>query len=209
MRRIIHSPSFLLFIPLVMCLAGCADQAAQAPTAPTAVLSSVPAASAGVQSSSAAAKTSAGCYAVKFQMIAEDPDVSDFHLSGDLVGTSEPTFDSDMKFAGVTIANHGTAVWTITGGVIPGLTTFQTTFDNRNILSDRPGSPGDVFENIGTHRAISGVAKANLTYHGSLIYQPPVTLLSHQYQGVICPSPTRRTEPSRRATLAVALVVYA
>ena len=188
MRRLVRPPLFLLCLPLVICLVGCADQATQAPTAPTAVLSSVPAASAGVQSSSAAAKTSAGCYAVKFHVIAEDPDVSDLHLSGDLVGTFEATFDdSDMKFAGVTIANHGTAVWTITGGVIPGLTTFQTTFDNRNIMSDRPGSDGDVFENIGTHRAISGVAKANLTYHGSLIYKPPVILLDHLYSGVICP----------------------
>jgi hypothetical protein len=55
MRRIVHSPSFLLFIPLVMCLAGCADQAAQAPTAPTAALSSVSAASAGGLSSMTAA----------------------------------------------------------------------------------------------------------------------------------------------------------
>ena len=187
MRRLVRSPLFLLCLPLVMCLVGCADQAAQVPTAPTAALSSVPAASAGVQSSSAAAKTSAGCYAVKFQLVAEDPDLVDVHLSGDLEGTVVYTFDSDMKFAGATVANHGTYVWTITGGVVPGLTTFQTAFDNRNIMSDRPGSSGDVFENIGTHRAISGVAKANLTYHGSLIYQPPVTLLSHQYQGVICP----------------------
>jgi len=55
MRRIVRSPSFLLFIPLVMCLAGCADQAAQAPAAPTAVLSSVSAASAGGLSSMTAA----------------------------------------------------------------------------------------------------------------------------------------------------------
>ena len=92
MRREVRPLFLLLVIPLVAPISGCADNAGSVPAAPTAVLSSVSAASSGVQSSSAAARSD-GCYAVKFQLIAEDPEISDFHLSGDLVGTSESTFD--------------------------------------------------------------------------------------------------------------------
>jgi len=59
MRRIVRSPLFLLCLPLVAFLVGCADQAAQAPTAPTGVLSSASTASAGgLSSMTAAAKLS-------------------------------------------------------------------------------------------------------------------------------------------------------
>jgi hypothetical protein len=57
MRRTVRPPWLLLFIPVVACLAGCADNAAQAPAAPTAALSSASAASAaGLSSGTAAAK---------------------------------------------------------------------------------------------------------------------------------------------------------
>lgn len=60
MRRIVRTPLFLLCLALVLCLAGCADRSAQAPTAPTAVLPAVSAASAagGLTSATAAAKPS-------------------------------------------------------------------------------------------------------------------------------------------------------
>ena len=79
-------------------------------------------------------------------------------------------------------------MWEITGGVL-GPLTFETTFDNRNIATDRPGSPADVFENTGKHRALSGVSKANLTYNGPAIFDPASFsfVLDHHYNGVICP----------------------
>lgn len=55
MRQVVRPPWLLLFIPLLASLAGCADNTAQAPAAPTAVLSSVSAASAGGLSSGTAA----------------------------------------------------------------------------------------------------------------------------------------------------------
>jgi hypothetical protein len=59
MRQVVRPPWLLLFIPLLASLAGCADNTAQAPAAPTAVLSSVSAASAGgLSSGTAAAKQS-------------------------------------------------------------------------------------------------------------------------------------------------------
>jgi hypothetical protein len=86
----------------------------------------------------------------------------------------------------VTIANSGTTNWSIDGGIVPGLGTFVTEFDNRNINIDRPGSPATLFENKGAHRALQGVEKANLSYKGtfSLLPSPEGNL---DYEGVICP----------------------
>jgi hypothetical protein len=59
MRRVVRPPWLLLLIPLVASFVGCADNAIQAPAAPTAVLSSDSAASAGgLSSGTAAAKLS-------------------------------------------------------------------------------------------------------------------------------------------------------
>lgn len=105
-------------------------------------------------------------------------------VTGDLVGTATQTFVGANTFAGVTVKNSGTATWDITAGVL-GAFTFETTFENMNIQTDRPGSPFDVFENIGKHRAAGGVQTANLTYIGTF---PLATLTSdHDYHGVICP----------------------
>ncbi len=124
-----------------------------------------------------------GCATVKFNIggvVFPDP----IPITGDLEGTFAPTFMGDQKFSGVTTANGGTAVWDITGGVL-GPLTFETTFDNRNIDTDRPGSPSTFFENIGRHRALDGVQKANLTYLGTFSF---ITFeIDHDYQGVICP----------------------
>lgn len=107
-------------------------------------------------------------------------------VSGDLVGEVLVEFDpNSVGFAGKTISNAGTAQWDITGGVVPGLGAFQTTFNNRNILVDRPGSPPTRIENTGRHRALGGVAKANLTYEGAFSAVPtPQAILD--YNGVIC-----------------------
>jgi len=108
-------------------------------------------------------------------------------VSGDLEGTSTTEFDpGSITFAGVTIHNSGVTHWDITGGVVPGLGTFVTEFDNMNIAIDRPGSPGTLFENIGKHRAVDGVAKANLRYRGTFDLVPSPHG-EHHYQGVICP----------------------
>lgn len=192
MRRELRPLFLVLVIPLVALLSGCADNAGSVPAAPTAVLSSVSAASSGVQSSSAAAKSD-GCYAVKFDLTSYDG--TTWALAGDLEGTSVSQFDeaAGFKSAGVTEHGTGTAIWTITGGVVPGLTTFQTAFDNMNLIKDTPASPWNVFENIGTHRATGGVAKANLSYEGTLTIEVDANgdltyfLLAHRYWGVICP----------------------
>lgn len=100
---------------------------------------------------------------IEFGGPAEPPTVS-----GHLVGTGESFFyiPDSLRFAGVTIKNAGETHWHITGGVVPGLGEFKTSFDSKNTNTDRPGSPAYVFENIGKHRAMEGVQRANLHYKG-------------------------------------------
>ena len=124
-----------------------------------------------------------GCATVRFTVagvVFPDP----IPVTGDLEGTFVGTFMGDQKFSGVTTANGGTVAWEITGGVL-GPLTFETTFDNRNISTDRPGSPAAVNENSGRHRALSGVQKANLTYAGT--FSAISFEIDHDYNGVICP----------------------
>ena len=131
---------------------------------------------------------SSGCGTPKFTAVLVP--TSDFSfdgvLSGDLEGTVTLLFDpGSLEFAGVTLSNSGTAHWVITGGIIPGLGTFDTEFENRNLIVDRPGSPATLFENIGRHRAVGGVDKANLTYKGAFTVVPsPQAILD--FQGDIC-----------------------
>jgi hypothetical protein len=130
-----------------------------------------------------------GCYTVKFDVRLEwvGPGLPlAQYITGDLVGTAEADFSSGaVKFAGATYRNGGTYHWNITDGIIPGLERFETQFDNKNFLTDRPGSPYLLFENIGTHRALSGVERANLTYKG--YFDARILQGHHHYQGVICP----------------------
>jgi hypothetical protein len=105
-------------------------------------------------------------------------------VTGDLQGTLTTVFSGDTKFAGVTMKNGGTGTWDITGGVLGSLA-FVTEFDNKNFLHDRPGSPFLLFENIGKHRAVEGVEKANLHYKGT--FNATTGQLDHDYVGVICP----------------------
>lgn len=132
---------------------------------------------------------SSGCYTPKFHvmLVPTGPATLEGLLTGDLAGTVSLEFDfGSLKSVGATVANSGTAHWTIAGGMIPGPVTFETEFDNRNIDIDRPGSPATLFENTGKHRALSGVGRANLTYKGTFTTVPSPQA-DHDYQGVICP----------------------
>lgn len=153
------------------------------PTAPTAVTGGT-----GVSTTAGAEK----CYSVQFLATAPwGPTDLTFTLSGDLVGTYSTAFDpSTIKysgpmpfFSGGTMSIEGEGTWQITGGNVPGLSNFQTTFTNRNLLSAVAGSPPDVVENIGSHRATTGVSKANLAYKGAASQAS----VEHRYHGVICP----------------------
>jgi hypothetical protein len=130
-----------------------------------------------------------GCYTVKFDVRLEwvGPGLPlAQYVTGDLVGTAVADFSSgQVKFAGATYKNGGTYQWDITGGIIPGLETFETEFDNTNFMTDRPGSPYLLFENLGKHRALTGVETANLTYTG--YFDARILQGNHHYQGVICP----------------------
>ena len=128
------------------------------------------------------------CYTPKFTvtLVPINDFTFDGAVSGDLEGEVLVQFDpNSVGFAGKTISNAGIAHWDITGGVVPGLGAFQTTFNNRNILVDRPGSPPTRIENTGGHRALDGVAKANLTYRGAFS-AVPTPQAHHDYNGVIC-----------------------
>ncbi|TMB14289.1 MAG: hypothetical protein E6J65_23465 [Deltaproteobacteria bacterium] len=133
------------------------------------------------------AVSSAGCDAVSYHVTATPLGTISFEgvVTGDLEGTATFEFDaSSVMFAGKTISNSGTATWSIAAGIL-GPVEFSTTFDNHNLDVDRPGSPSDVFENIGQHRVLAGVKKANLSYQGVFRATPtPVTNLD--FRGVIC-----------------------
>jgi len=134
------------------------------------------------------ANAALACYDVSFTVTGTPTGTFTFEgtLTGDLEGTATIVFDpGSISFAGVTVANAGVASWAVTGGTVPGLTAFGTAFDNRNLLSDRPGSPATVFENIGKHRAVSGVTRANLAYTG--VFTVADLQFVHEYHGVICP----------------------
>ena len=139
------------------------------------------------QHQSALAKSS-DCESVHFRIVGTPTGPINFsgEIFGDLEGTVDIIFDAaSFTFAGVTFKNSGTAQWEITGGIIPGLGSFETTFSNLNILHDRPGSPETLFENKGKHRAEAGVQKAELTYKGEFTLVPSPEL-DHDYRGVIC-----------------------
>lgn len=169
-----------LLVVLVICVAACSGEAV--PEGPTAVeLETVAEAPGGVEASAG----KSGCYAVKFKVSGCVPGCV---VTGDLEGTREDFFDppDTFKFAGITVKNGGRAHWTITGGTVPGLGEFDTSFDNKNFLIDRPGSPDTLFENIGKHRALDGVQKANLHYNGTFTVVPEPSV-DHDFSGVICP----------------------
>ena len=132
---------------------------------------------------------SSGCYAPEFNVAFVPTGDFSFEgvVGGDLEGTVTLEFDpGSIAFAGVAVSNSGTAHWVISGGTIPALGVFDTEFDNRNLLTDRPGSPATLFENIGRHREAGGVRKANLEYNGTFTLVPSPQGFQ-EYRGVICP----------------------
>jgi hypothetical protein len=130
-----------------------------------------------------------GCYAVKFNV--DITPITGNTLSGVVTGDLEGTADITLLGAswpptGATNTSTFDFRWHITGGVIPALvgSTFDTRSENRNILHFRlpPGRP--FAQNVGSHRAVAGVSKANLTYTGETPIATFQTTLDHR--GVIC-----------------------
>lgn len=130
-----------------------------------------------------------GCFTPNFNVAVSLVLVPPFNtftgpVTGDLIGTATAVFSGGDPLTGTTQRNFGTAHWEITGGVM-GPLVFDTEFANRNHVIDRPGSPATQAENSGTHRALRGVAKANLTYEGT--FDVIALTTDHDYHGVICP----------------------
>jgi hypothetical protein len=128
---------------------------------------------------------SSGCHPVKFTTVLTALSETEFTgtVTGDITGTVHLVFDEFHGFTGVTNVVAGNATWQITGGTIPELIgeTFETRLTNRNILL--PGT--SLVKNLGSLRALSGVAKANVTYVG----ETPLSTLQTRldFTGVICP----------------------
>ena len=134
----------------------------------------------------AALDGNSGCTTVRFHVSPSVTGLTTFAgpITGDLEGTAHFEFIGPTTFTGVARSNGGTSTWNVTGGVL-GPLVFEAGFDNRNIDTDRPGSPATLFENTGRLRAISGVEKANLTYQG--FFSLLTLTAEHDYNGVICP----------------------
>lgn len=136
------------------------------------------------------ANLASGCYAVRATWTASPSGPTTFtgSLTGDLEGTMTSDFDpNSLKFAGSTLAVSFTNYWTITGGVLPASVSFVTASEGLNHLTDRPGSPATFFESTGRHRALSGVATANLSASNEVDFSLAVPLLVGTIHGVICP----------------------
>lgn len=165
-----------VWLPLLLVATGCAGDAAVAPLEPE-------------LSDARAGDEVERCFSPEFSVLVTPVGPGTFlgEVSGELEGTVVMEFDlpGSLRFAGATIHNSGTADWTITAGVVPDLTSFQTQFRNMNINVDRPGSPAGTFENVGSHRATAGVRRAELTYRGTFVTAPSPEAL-HHYHGVIC-----------------------
>jgi hypothetical protein len=162
------------------------------PVAPTDVAASdvVAESSGGVTASGG----NSGCYTVKFNasgnVLPGGFPVSPWVVSGDLVGEQTWVVDfTSFRLTGVAFRLSGEMEWNIDGGVVPNLGDFTTSFDLKNLNIDRPGSPANIAENIGTHRALEGVQKANLTLKGvtEAAQDSSLGFSSMDYQGVICP----------------------
>lgn len=178
-----------LLLCLVVCMVACTGDTV--PVAPDAVAPEVVAESSG---GVVASGGHSGCYAVKFNasgnVLPGGFPVSPWLVSGDLVGEQSwfPDFTS-FRLTGVAFRLSGEMAWDIDGGVVPNLGEFTTSFDLKNLNIDRPGSPANIAENIGTHRALDGVEKANLTLKGvtEAAQGSSLGFSSMDYQGVICP----------------------
>jgi hypothetical protein len=184
----------LLVIAVVLAAACDAPQpTAPAPDADTPLVAAV------------AASSDTGCYGVRFDMLFErfEADIpplpaEDFAQGTLVAGDLEGTVQIDLLDATFPTGNTNTATfrntWHITGGVIPELIgqSFVTILENRNLFGvpRRANDPPDFGATVGTHRAESGVRRADLTYFGeaNVADDPPpfiVNLLRHN--GVICP----------------------
>jgi len=134
------------------------------------------------------AAASSPCHAVAFHVVAAPSGPGTFTgaVTGDLNGTVSFTFVGAPNITGTTLVVPATASWSITGGAVPAPLAFVTEFDNRNMTSNRPGSPATVIETLGEHRAVSGVEVANLHFDGIVTVVPSV-VVNLDFRGVICP----------------------
>jgi hypothetical protein len=152
-----------------------------------------------------AASSGTKCHGVRFDMLFErfEEDIPplpalDFAQGTLVAGDLEGTVDIDLLDATFPTGDTNTATfrfrWNIDGGVIPELIgeSFVTIVENRNLFGvpRRANDPPDFGATVGTHRAESGVRRANLSYIGeAFLGDPPppfiVNLLHHR--GVICP----------------------
>jgi hypothetical protein len=139
----------------------------------------------------ASATSSGRCYGVQFDLLFTGPVFAGVLVGGDLEGTV------DIELLGFTDATGRTNTatfkntWHITGGVIHELIgeSFVTEIANRNLNQIPPSTPFGTA--VGTHRVVSGVERANLTYtpgEAKMVSEDPFifeNLLHHR--GVICP----------------------
>jgi hypothetical protein len=130
-----------------------------------------------------------GCYTVKYtdDLVATPAGLRGV-LGGDLQGTTVWAGDpsTPIKLAGVSVHVDGFVTYNITGGIIPELKdeSFTVTARWLNVLAP-PVNPPLVFKNEGNYKALDGVAKANLKFHGETVAGSGISHL--EVTGVICP----------------------
>ena len=131
------------------------------------------------------------CHPVRFHSVAEwfvDEVTVAGTFTGDVQGSFVAQLDpSTLKLVGKTARFEGSATFTITGGALPASLplVFTTTFAQKNLLHETPGSPATVAEQLVTFRSTSEGVRANLAMHGS--FDGVTATVDHDWWGVICP----------------------
>jgi hypothetical protein len=140
-----------------------------------------------------------GCYGIGFDLLFRGmvvdpalPPVFEGELvAGDLEGTVDIVLTGATAPTGQTNTATFVFTWHITNGVVPELVgeSFVTEIRNRN-LNAVPPTKTPLGMAVGTHRVMSGVHRANLTYIGQAqvaSLEPFVFENLLRHNGVICP----------------------
>jgi hypothetical protein len=130
-----------------------------------------------------------GCYTIKATVIVSQTGPTSFSgvITGDLEGTVESeVLGFTWPPTGVTNTSTFRFHWSISGGTVPALIgqTFTTHSENRNLLYFLVSPEKTMVRNVGSHRAVAGVSKANLTYVAQTSLESGETRFDHH--GVIC-----------------------
>jgi hypothetical protein len=130
-----------------------------------------------------------GCYTVKYEVhMSGIPPSYSGTVSGDIEGVVDASIDlATFVQHGRSVHFDGYVTYTVTGGIIPELVgrVVQTMAP---IVQTQPPDHDPLVQRVNfTERALAGVAKWNVTGHGTNDNHEPSIKLDFVHQGIVCP----------------------